>query len=192
VAAVWLGAWLAEPVLQPWLHRGGPDTSIPLPRAEGFLTHDEDAERYAELAALVAQHVPEDGTIFVGERRHDAVIVNDPRLYFLLARRPATPYHELHPGVADTAAVQEEIVAALERQATPLVILRDTFPDPHLDAFRDGLRAALPGAGIGATRLDRYLARRYETIARLGRLEVRRRIPPGDAQEAPAADDAPR
>lgn len=172
-AVLWLGAWLAEPAAVLWLHRDAPRAPIPLARARAFLAHPEDAARYAELEAIVDRYVPEDGTLFVGERRHDAVVVSDSRLYFLLDRRPATAYHELHPGVADTEAVQRQIVADLERHETPLVILRHTFDDAALDAFRERLREALPEAGTGSTRLDRYLATHYETLTRLGRLEVR-------------------
>ncbi|MDX1650078.1 MAG: hypothetical protein R3263_09520, partial [Myxococcota bacterium] len=186
VAALWHGAQLEQPAAVLRLHRDDPREPIPLRRARAFLAHPEDAARYAQLEAIVDRHVPEDGTLFVGERRHDAVVVSDSRLYFLLERRPATRFHELHPGVADTAPVQREIVSDLEAHETPLVILRHTFEDEPLDAFRERLRASLPDAGTGATVLDRYLATRYETLDRLDRLEVRtRREEPLPAEPAP-------
>lgn len=51
--------------------------------------------------------------IFVGNRQHDLLFVNDISFYFLANRPSATRYHELHPGLANTLPVQQEMVAEL-------------------------------------------------------------------------------
>ena len=118
------------------------------------------------LLALDA-HVPAGAPIFVGNQRHDRIILNCSLCYFLLRRPSPTRYYNLHPGVATTAVVQREIMAQLERQRIDWILLWDPPPltsDPIEPQPR------------GASDLDEYLASHYETAGRYGRWEVRRRI----------------
>ena len=69
-----------------------------------------DVGALSRLSELVERHVPPSGRIFAGERRHDALLTSPIRLYFLMGRLPAVRYQELHPAVADTEAVQREMV----------------------------------------------------------------------------------
>ncbi len=185
-AALWAGA-LAAPTAwgRVFFLRHLPErTVVELPRLSGLRLFPSDVEDLRRLDALVRQYVPAGAPIFVGEHRHDMVIVSDPRLYFALDRPPATRYQELHPGVVNTARVQAEMIRDLERSRAPLVILRHRFPDDQLDRSLAVQRLALPSSG--ARDLDLYLAHRYTPLARVGAFEVRLRRPDGD-QAAPAA-----
>jgi hypothetical protein len=63
------------------------------------------------------QNATADGeAIFVGNRQHDLLFANDISFYFLANRPSATRYHELHPGLANTLPVQQEMVAELAAQ----------------------------------------------------------------------------
>ena len=63
----------------------------------------------------ILDHQSPDGEpLFAGLLRHDNVFANDVSIYFLADRPIATRYHELHPGVTTTQAVQEEMVAELQ------------------------------------------------------------------------------
>lgn len=131
-----------------------------------------DATALTRLAELVERYVPEDGRLYAGERRHDIAITSPKRLYFLLGRRPAVRYHELHPAITDTEPVQREMLEDLERHEVRLVILRRTFPDDHLDRWRDELRRDVPS--VGATLLDETLRERFVHEAQVGAYEVLR------------------
>ena len=192
LGVVWLGALLARPVLGPLLQ--GPTPRVPYrsPPVAGILAWPGDVAQLEHLQALVEARVPVDGAIYVGERRHDILITSDPGWYFLLGRRPATRYHELHPAVADTARVQREMIASLRREQPQLVLLRDAFPDAVLDRFRTRLQRHVPQ--VGATLLDAYLAREYRELERAGQLQVLVPRDPGPVDSAgssPAAASQP-
>ena len=126
---------------------------------------------YAPIVSLIRERVPEGEAIHVSLGRHDAIVIDDARFYFLADRPPATRYHELHPGVADRAAVQREIIDALEHRAVRCVVVWNFgWPEARLDAIVAERRRKLPG--IGALLLDDYLARRFERIARYGEYDV--------------------
>jgi hypothetical protein len=113
------------------------------------------------------QRLPAGAPVFVGNQRHDLIFINCSLCYFLLRRPSATPYYNLHPGLATTEAVQREIVAQLELKRIEWILLWEA---PLGDALERG-------GTSGATDLDAYLASRYESVARYGPWEIRRRSP---------------
>lgn len=170
VAAGWLGALAAGPVFKAWDTRLQETTWTALPRISGFRL---PADREAALEALVpwvqARTAP-DERVFVGLDRHDSIIVSDPGVSFVLDRLPATRYHELHPGIADTERVQRQIVRELERRHVSLAVRVHIFGDDVLDAWKAELGARLPDTGAGT--LDAWLARRFTPVERFGPFEV--------------------
>lgn len=120
------------------------------------------------VGAIRAQTTPGD-PIYVATRRADRVTAGNPLLYVLAGRPNPSRYDIAAPGVVTSLPVQREIVAALERTRTRVVV-RDTSP---------GTAAPEPnaaGRSSGVRLLDEYLARRYRPAARYGslRLLVRR------------------
>jgi hypothetical protein len=63
----------------------------------------------------------------VGNQRHDILFVNDAGFYYLAARPSATRYSELHPGVANTLPVQQEIAGELEAKQVKYLVLVDIW-----------------------------------------------------------------
>jgi hypothetical protein len=189
-AVAWLGVVAAEPLWKlRWAVPARADrVTTDIPGLAGIALLPADARDLEELRALVARYVPPGAPLFVGEHRHDMVIVGDTRLYFALGRPSATRYHELHPGVVNTPEVQAEMIRDLERQRVALVIRRRRFDDAVLDAALERLRRGMPRAG--ATALDAHLDRAYVPLAQIGRFEVLRRREPG--AEPPAGSPAAR
>jgi len=131
---------------------------------------DSDAARRA-AAQHLSRVVPPGERIFVGCGRHDRIFANEPILYFLSGRAPGGKYHALDPGVATTPAVQDEIVAGLERHRVAWVVL-----STRNDEVAEANAGSLPG---GARRLDDYLAAHYAPERRFGRyLTLLRRATP--------------
>jgi hypothetical protein len=71
----------------------------------------KDQEQAVEY---IRAHTKNSESIFVGNRRHDIIFLNDIGFYFLSNRPSATKYHELFPGVATTLLIQEVIVRDIE------------------------------------------------------------------------------
>ncbi|MGC9064507.1 MAG: hypothetical protein ACP5JL_07520, partial [bacterium] len=79
---------------------------------------------YFVLATVkfIQMNTKPDEKIFIGDSRHDRIFVNDIMLYFLSERNSATKYHELHPGLATTKEVQDEIIEELKRNNVRYVV----------------------------------------------------------------------
>ncbi|MBX3010526.1 MAG: hypothetical protein KF832_03425 [Caldilineaceae bacterium] len=115
-------------------------------------------EQAAVLDFLARQGSPA-SALFIGVNTHDRIFINDVSLYFLAEHPIATRYHELHPGVATTLAVQEEIVQTLIRQEVPWIILADwgNPNEPNASAHSSGV-----------THLDEYIRAHYTRIQQFG------------------------
>lgn len=133
-------------------------------RAAGVQMSEEQAAavRYVQFV------VPAGQPIFSGISRHDRIFVNDPMFYFLADRPSTTRYHELHPGLATTAPVQQEIVTELEQRNVQCVVIATQFD-----------RANEPNASAvssGVTLLDDYIAEHFSLAQQVGgyRILIRR------------------
>lgn len=116
----------------------------------------------AEQAALIDylnQQDPGNGALFVGVATHDRIFINDVSFYFLANRPIATRYHELHPGVATTLPVQEEIAHTIEATQTPWLVIADwgNPNEPNGSALSSGV-----------THLDEYIHTHYTLIKHFG------------------------
>lgn len=110
----------------------------------------------------VAEHTQATDTLYVGVTNHDRFLVNDVALYFLAQRHPATRYHELHPGVTTTEAVQREMIGELQQHSPAALILA---PNYHHEANR-----AAEDAGIEL--LDGFIRDHYAIRFKAGDLEI--------------------
>jgi len=120
-----------------------------VPAAGPLLRLDPDA---AAVARLVRERTRPGAPIFVGNDRHDRILVNDVLMYFLADRRSVTRYYNLHPGLATREDVQREIVAALDRERVGTVVLW------RAPVWHEPNASATPGAGV----LDAALRARFE------------------------------
>jgi hypothetical protein len=119
-----------------------------------------DQER---AVAFVRARTEGDEPVFVGNARHDQILINDVIFYYLAARPPATRYHELHPGVATTLTVQREIVDEIQAAEVTWVVTvewpRSTEPNES-------------AVSSGVAFLDAYIQDSYQPVAQFGRYTV--------------------
>jgi 4-amino-4-deoxy-L-arabinose transferase-like glycosyltransferase len=111
----------------------------------------------------IQAHTQPNEPIFVGNQRHDILFVNDVGFYFLAARPSATRYSELHPGVANTLPVQQEIANELETKQVHLLVLVNIWlsNEPNGSSKSTGVRY-----------LDDYIHGHYFLIASYGEYQV--------------------
>lgn len=103
-------------------------------------------------------------TMYVGAGRHDKLLAGNMVMYFAAAARPATRWHDLHPGVQTTLAVQQEIVRELE-VATPRWVVID-------DSWDEVVEPNASATSSGVFVLDEFLQSRYAAVFRSGKLSV--------------------
>lgn len=130
-----------------------------LPQASCVPILDEQAT----LIDYLEQQDRGNGALFVGVPTHDRIFINDVAFYFLANRPITTRYHELHPGVATTLAVQEEIAQSLETTQTSWVVLADwgNPNEPNGSALSSGV-----------THLDEYIRSHYTFKQQFGNYQL--------------------
>ena len=117
----------------------------------------------ADAARFVRANSSPGERIFVGNERHDLLAYNAPLVYFLAGRPNATRYDNLHPGVATTRAVQEEIVRSLEASGARWIVLWAGPPPGEPNES---------GLSSGVVVLDEWISRRAREAARFGGFRV--------------------
>jgi hypothetical protein len=122
------------------------------------------------------QTQPQD-TIFVGALRHDKLYANDIAFYFLSGRPAATKWHDLHPGVEDTAPIQQEMIADLDRNRARFVVREHLFSYSRI--------TQLPTGSRGATILDEYIDQNYRPARSFYGIDILRRATPFSGQSGP-------
>ncbi|MGH7400391.1 MAG: hypothetical protein ACRELW_22950, partial [Candidatus Rokuibacteriota bacterium] len=137
-------------------------TGLPLDPPRGaHIVAGPGAGPMQEAIRYVQSVVPSDERIFVGNARHDSLVLNDVMFYFLAGRRSGTRYHELVPGVATTAEVQARIVQDLERHRVRYVVLR---ADPGYVPSPEGAKG-----------LDGFIREKFARVETFGNYSVWRR-----------------
>jgi hypothetical protein len=106
-------------------------------------------------------------SVFVGTTVHSRISYNDAIFAFLAGAPQPTRYDMWIPGETNTAPVQSEIVAALERNAVRYAVLFDAppFHEPNASSV-----------DTGVTILDDYLKSHYQPARTLGRYRVLQRV----------------
>lgn len=135
--------------------------AVPGPAGDGVKTSSGDARALAALQSKLAQITRPGEPIFVTDPRTDRVTAGDPLLYVITGHPNATRYDVMQPGVVTTAPVQREIVGALERAHTRIVV---RWLDPRAERSEANGSARSSGVHI----LDDYLRAHYRPIARYG------------------------
>ena len=127
--------------------------------AATYITIPNDLEN---LAIYLQSITSENESIYVGVKNHDQFIANDVIIYFLSNRQYGTRYHELHPGIANTLAVQQEIIQEINNVLVRVIVLtsRPSFEDN--DSKIDS----------GVDLLDNYIAINFELTEQIGEYEV--------------------
>ncbi len=117
----------------------------------------------AQAIAFIRAQTAPDEPIFVGNRRHDLLFVNDVAFYFLAGRPCATAYHELHPGVANTLSVQQTIADDIARHGVRWIVLVEWPPSTEPN-----------GSAVSSevTYLDNWIRAHYRPVTGWGEYMV--------------------
>jgi hypothetical protein len=171
----WFLSLMAQPLYIGWRNWRTSTATLQLTQVSGFKVTPEEAQALSGLSDYVDASLPPDHELYVGLHRHDVLIVGDILIYHVLNRPSLTRYEELHPAITDTQPVQREIIANLEEDGAPLIVLKHVFPDDLLDEARTEFRENVPH--IGATDLDEYIQENYFKVQTFGPYDVWQRNP---------------
>jgi hypothetical protein len=119
---------------------------------------------YLAATRFVIQHTETSEPIYVGASRHDRFLMNAVSLYFMASRRPATRWHELHPGIQTTEEVQRAMIAEFESQAPRLIVV-----DNEWDGIEEPNQSRVP---TDIRLLDDYVATHFAIVARFGAISI--------------------
>jgi hypothetical protein len=172
--ALALGALSVSHLRDAWTMRRSPDrVESSLAPLRGLLVKSELEAYYSEASQLVRSLTGPEDAIYVGSLDHRRIVMNDPLLYTLSGRRPATRHTMFEPGITTTEAKQREMIQDLMANDPPVAFLVPSWrPEPNRSQE------------FGSDLLDRYLQRSYRLHRRVGPslLMVRREgspTPPG-------------
>jgi len=107
----------------------------------------EDAENYNNLIEYI-KIFSKGEYLYSGVLHHDRIFINDIMLYHLTNRKPASKFHELHPGQATEANDQKQIIGEIKAHNLPLLVL---YYDPQSE------KQKFTGESI----LDEYIRENY-------------------------------
>lgn len=122
---------------------------------------DENREA---IASFLLAHGSAGKRVYMGLGRHDKIFVADLALYFAAEVVAPTRWHDLHPGVQTTRAVQTQMIDELMRGPPAFVVLDsswDGMNEPNDSAHSSGIRL-----------LDQYLEARFTPVFVSGPLSV--------------------
>ena len=111
-------------------------------------------DRSTTAAILYVQQLtsPNDA-IYVGNGRHDKLLMGDVRFQFLSGRTSVTKWYDLHPGVQTMLPIQMEMIDALRRESPKVIVLNDAWDD--IEEPNESRESS------GVTALDDYIRSRY-------------------------------
>ncbi len=131
-----------------------------LPRLRCFRL---DSSRQA-VAEYLVEHGARGKYVYVGVGRHDKLFVNDLAIYFAAEVLAPTRWHDLHPGIQTTAAVQSEMLVEFAAKPPAYVVINtewDDWSEPNASAVSSGV-----------TLLDDAIRGHYRPVFASGSLSV--------------------
>lgn len=162
----WIFALFLKPGFNLWKDYQSGRVEVDQGKFSGFRLNKRQAEKLGILKEYLDANVPVDQDIYVGNNRHDVIIIGDTMVQHLLDRPIATRYHELHPGISDTAIVQQEMIKDLQEKGVNVLILKRIFADSTLEKAKEDFRRNIPQ--VGAQNLDNYIRENYAEVKQIG------------------------
>jgi hypothetical protein len=127
-----------------------------------------DSDHIQTVEFLEAHTRPGD-TLYVGLPQHDRIFINDNVTYFATQRLPATKWSHFDPFLQNSVSTQQDMVADLERNKPPYVVL-----DSEFDAIREPNGSSVH---TGVHLLDIYIAQHYQWVKTFGEMTILERRP---------------
>ncbi len=168
--ALWAACFAGEPAYRAATSASGQSEWLELPHLRGIRAPHESAESMRALAAAMASEGDADARLLFLSYRNDVHIFAESTPFWLSARRPAVGYHELHPGVTDTEAIQRRMLSQLAAGRAPIVVREHRFTD---DTGLDAVKAAmLQHVRVGSALIDQWVEAHYEQGSMFGSYEL--------------------
>jgi hypothetical protein len=124
-------------------------------------------EVYVPITKFLREHTEQGEYIYVGVKRHEIIVINDPRFYYLSQRLSCCRYSELHPGITDRMPQQQEIIQDMERHdVRALVIWNFGWSDSLMNQLLAEKVAAVPGTD--ETLLNSYIEEHFRPLKQFG------------------------
>jgi len=127
-----------------------------------YLSSDQE-----QAVEYIRAHTQKGEAIFVGNRRHDLIWINDIGFYFLSDRPSATSYHDLVTGVVTTLPVQKIIAHDIQSKNVNCIVLVNIpeSGEPNASTISSGVYY-----------LDDFIRSEYAQVAEFGNYEIRERV----------------
>ena len=122
---------------------------------------------HMQTVEFLLQHTRPADTLYVGVPKHDRIIENDNLTYFAAHRLPATKWSHFDPFLQNSVATQQAMIADLERNKPPYVVL-----DSEFDAMHEPNGSSVH---TGVHLLDEYIAQNYQWVKTFGKMTVLQR-----------------
>lgn len=143
--------------------------ALDINRARGIYVSADEALNLTDATAFIQAHVPKNQTIFVGNTQHEQITINNVMFYFLVERASATKYFDLEPGVATTAAVQNQIINDITTHNTTYIVLWSgegaTLKDPNQSQYPSEVK-----------NLDNFIKTNFVPVRQFGDYTIYARI----------------
>lgn len=130
----------------------------------GCFTIESD---YKNAIKYVAENTQVSDRLYVGPARHDKIYLNAVAFYFLVDRKAVTKWHESHPGLQTTEAIQLEMISELTINPPKLIIL-DSRWDGVLEPNESSISSFIYD-------LDAYISKNYILFKEFGAVQLLRR-----------------
>jgi hypothetical protein len=116
-----------------------------------------------EAIIFITENTKDAEYLFVGNTRHDLITENNVGFYFLSSRRCATAYHELHPGIATTPEVQNQIISDIKIKNVRYIILVEMplKEEKNLSSISNHIFL-----------LDNFIKKEYLLVKKIGKYEI--------------------
>lgn len=129
----------------------------------GFYEWDADlAPQRRAVLQYIEKHTAQGERVFFATQSHESGVVNEVNLYFLADRLPGVRYTQYDPNLVTRHAVQQEMIASLERYHVRVVVQSSLFA---------GSPNQLP-----LTPLDDYLYTRFKPVESHGVYTILERV----------------
>ena len=142
---------------------------INLSRTHDIYTNPQEAQDLKNAVNYIQKEVSPNQYIFVGNPRHDKIFVNNIIFYFLSGRQSATKYTELHPGLATTHNIQNQIISEINSHNVTYIIIWNNGTTQYSEPNLSGKRS-------NAKELDNFIKNNYRIIRNFGPYEILKRV----------------
>jgi len=169
--AGWCAALTMQPAYRTWMSwQEKTHVQTWFPRAYGMRMGPREYQELGFLAGYLREHADGNDYLYIGLQRHDVTVNNHCELYFVLDKLNPTRHDQLHPGIAERADYQRQIIRDLEARQVSTLFLFHFYGDEKLDRILEQRLQHLPQSG--STVLDSWIRQHYHLVDSYDRWQI--------------------